>query len=56
MVFNTPMFQILALYLDFKGAKKLHDLQVLIWGSERRWRFMTWIGHLDFDSDMVNGL
>ena len=26
LVFNTPMFQILALYLDFEGAKNIHVL------------------------------
>ena len=26
------MIQILALYLDFDGAKNIHVLQVLIWG------------------------
>ena len=31
LVFDSPMFQILALYLDFEGAKNIHVLQVLIW-------------------------
>ena len=26
LVFDTPMFQILALYLDFEGAKNIHVL------------------------------
>merc|ERR1711954_422343 len=31
LVFGTPIFRILALYLDFEGAKNIHVLQVLIW-------------------------
>ena len=32
LVFNIPMFQILAFYLDFEVVKNIHVLQVLIWG------------------------
>ena len=31
-VFDTPLFEILALYLDFESAKNIHVLEVLIWG------------------------
>ena len=34
LVFVSPMFLILALYLDFEGAKNIHVLEVLIWGSK----------------------
>ena len=32
LVFGSPIFQSLALYLDSEGAKDIHVLQVLIWG------------------------
>ena len=32
LVFYTTMIQILALYLDFEGAKNIHVLNVLFWG------------------------
>jgi len=50
------MFWISALYLDFKGAKYIHVLKVLIWGFEGCWRFLTWVWHLNLDLDMVTGL
>ena len=34
LVFDAAMIQILALYLDFEGAKNIHDLLVLIWALE----------------------
>ena len=55
MVFDKPMFQILALYLDFEGAKNFHVLSVLIWGFGGGWRFLTGVWHLDLDFDMVTG-
>ena len=55
-VFDTLMIQILALYLDFEGAKNIHVLWVLIWGFGGRWRFLTWVWHPDIDLDMVTGL
>ena len=48
--------QILALYLDFKGAKNIHSLYVLIWSFGGRCRFLTGVWHLDFDFDMIAGL
>ena len=50
------MFQILALYLDFEGAKSIHVLGVLIWGFGGYWRFLNQVCHLDLDFDMVSGL
>ena len=50
------MFQILALYLDFEGAKNIHVLKVLLWGFGGCWRFLTGVLHLDLDLDMVNDL
>ena len=47
------MFQILALYLDFEGAKNIHVLYILIWGFGGHWRFLTEVGHLYLDLDMV---
>ena len=32
LVFDTSIFQILVLYLDFEGATTIHVLLVLIWG------------------------
>ena len=34
MVFDTPMFWILAVYIDFEGAKNIHVLQGLTWALE----------------------
>ena len=56
LVFGSPIFQILALYLDFEGAKNIHVLEVLIWYLRGRWGLLTWIWHLDLDLDMVTGL
>ena len=54
--FNTPMVQILALYLDFEDAKNIHVLEVLIWGFEQHWTFVAGIWHHDLDLDMVRNL
>ena len=56
LVFDTPMIQIWALYLDFEGAKNIHILEVLILGFGGRWRFLTGVWHLYLDLDMVTGL
>ena len=50
------MIQILALYLDFEGAKNIHVLLVLIWGSGGGWTSLTGVWHLHLDIDMVNHL
>ena len=47
MVFDIPMIQILALYLDVEGAKNIHVLQVIIWGFGGRWRFLTGVWYFD---------
>ena len=54
--FDIPMFQIVALYLNFEGEKNIHVLKVLIWGFGGCWRFLTGVWHLDVDFDMVTGL
>ena len=51
LFFDIPMIQILALYLDFEGAKNIHVLKVLIWGFGWCWRFLTWFLHLGHDLD-----
>ena len=56
LVFDTPMFRILALYLDSEGAKHIHVLHVLILGFGGCWRFLTGVWHLDLDLDLVTGL
>ena len=56
LVFDAPMIRILALYLDFEGAKNIHVLQALIWGFGGRWRFLTGVWHLVLDFDMDTGL
>merc|ERR1711954_85239 len=55
------MVQILALYLDFEGAKNIHVLSVLIWGFGGCWRFLTgvvifiliWIWSMVCDTPMI---
>ena len=56
LVFDIPMIQILALYLDFEDAKNIHVLQVLIWGFRGHWRFLIGVLHANIDLDMVTGL
>ena len=60
LVFDNSIFQILALYLDFEGAKNIYVLYVLIWGFGGCWKFLTgvwevdliWIGSLVFDTSI----
>ena len=40
LVCGSPIFQILAPYLDFEGTKNIHVLQVIIWGFGGCWRFL----------------
>ena len=56
LVFDTTMTQILALYLDFEGAKDIHVVEVLIWCLRGCWRFLTGVWQLDKNLDMVTGL
>ena len=51
LVFDTPMIQILALYLDFEYAKN-----ILIWGVGGCWRFLTGVWHLDLDLESLKNL
>ena len=56
LVFDTSMFQMLAFYLDFEGAKNIHILLALIQGFGGCWRFLTGVWYLDLDLYMVTGL
>ena len=56
VVFEAPLFPILALYLDFECANNIHVLYVLIWDSGGCWKFLIGVLHLDLDLDMVMGL
>merc|ERR1712081_139506 len=56
MVFDTPLVQILILYVDFEGAKNIHVLEVLIWGFGGCWRFLTGVWHLDHDLNELRNL
>ena len=56
LVFDTPIFQLLDLYLDFEGAKNILVHNVLIWGFGGRLRLLTGIWYLDLDLDIVLGL
>ena len=56
LVFDAPTFKILAIYLDFEGARNLYFLLFLIWGFRGCMRFLTEIGQLDPYLDIVTGL
>ena len=56
LVFYTPIFWILALNLDFEGAKNIQVLQVLIWGFRGCCKFLNWVWHLNIALDTVTGL
>ena len=56
LVFGTPIIRILALYLDFEGAKNIDILKFLIWGFGRYWMFLTGVWYLDLYLDMVRNL
>ena len=56
LVFDTPIFRVLALYLYFEGAKNIHVLEILIWGFCGGWRFLTRIWRLDLDLEIVTRL
>ena len=56
LILDTPMFWIMALHLDFEGAKNNHILKVLILGFGECWRLLTGVWHLDLALDMVTGL
>ena len=46
----------MVLDLDFKGAKNIHVIPVLIWDFGGCWRFLNWVWDLDLDWDIVTGL
>ena len=46
LVFGTSIFRILALYLDFEGAKNIHVLSVWIYVFLGCWKFLTWMSIL----------
>ena len=50
------MIQILALCLDFEGAKNINVPYVLIWGFAGGWGFLTGVWPVDPDLDTVTGL
>ena len=54
LVFDTPVFLIVALYLDYEGTKDIHVLKVLIWGFGGFWGFLTEVR--DFDLNNVTSL
>ena len=56
LVSNIPMIRILALYLNFEGAKNIHVLWVLIWDFEECWKILTGAWHLNLDLDIVTVL
>ena len=50
------MIQILALNLNFEGAKNIHVLKAMIWGFGGHCRFLPGVRNLDLDFDIVMGL
>ena len=55
-VIGTPIFQIIALYLDFEGARNIHVLSSPPWGLCRMLEVPDWVWHLDIALDMITGL
>ena len=53
IVFEKPLSQILALYLDFEGKKKINVLEVLILGFRGCRKFLTGVWYLCLGLDMV---
>ena len=53
LIFDIPMIWILALYLDFEGAKNIHVLEVLVWGFGGCLRFLTGVWNFNLDLDRV---
>ena len=56
LVFDTQIFQIVALYLDYEGSKNIYVFQVLSWDFAGDWRFLNETWHHDLDLDIVVGL
>ena len=55
LVFDTPIFQILAPCLNFEGAKNIYVLSPYL-GLWRTLEVPDWVWHLDLDMDRVTGL
>ena len=53
LIFDRPMFWIVALYCDLEGTINIH---VKSWGFGGHWRFLTEIFHPDIDWHMVTGM
>ena len=56
LVVGTRIFGILALCLDFEGAKNIHVLSVIIWSFGGHWRFLSGVWHHNLDLDMFMGI
>ena len=56
LVFDTPIIQIFAFYIDVEGAKNIHVLDILIWDFSYWWRFLTGVWHLYCDLDIITSL
>ena len=54
--FDTPMLQILSLYLYFESANNIHVHKVLIRGFGGCWGILTGVWHLNLSLDMVTCL
>ena len=55
MIFDSPLFLIWALYLDFEDAKNNNVLKVLLWGFGERRNVLLGVWYLDLDLDIVIG-
>merc|ERR1711954_339478 len=55
LVFDTPIFQILAPCLNFEGAKNIYVLSPYL-GLWRTLEVPDWVWHLDLDMDMDTSL
>ena len=55
MVFDTPIFQILASY-HFEGEKNIHVFEILGWAFGVCWRFLNEVWYINLDLNMVTGL
>ena len=49
---KLPMFRNSAFYIEYKGAKNPHVLEVLDWGFGGLWRFLTEVSGHDHDGDV----
>ena len=56
LVFDTPMLQIVDVYLDFEDVQNIHVLWVLTLGLQGCWRFQTGVMDLYFNLYLLTGL